>query len=169
MTNENITFQYAELQHLTMLAEVERLAAAQFPADRLPESLRNATLSAERLLQAHQAQNLWVAIRNEKPIGFAMLEVIGEFAHLAEVNVLPAFSQRGIGHYMVDHALVAARQRGFSGVGLTTFLDLPWNAPFYQKVGFTLVGDEQFPFLERALLEERSAGLIQRVAMFYYF
>jgi predicted N-acetyltransferase YhbS len=98
-----------------------------------------------------------------------MLEVIGEFAHLAEVNVLPAFSQRGIGHYLVDHALVAARQRGFSGVGLTTFLDLPWNAPFYQKVGFTLVGDEQFPFLERALLEERSAGLIQRVAMFYYF
>lgn len=169
MTNENITFQFAEPQHLTALAEVERLAAEQFPADRLPESLRHTTVSAERLETAQRVQNLWVALRNEKPIGFVMLETHGEFALLAEVSVLPAFSQRGIGHYLVDHALVAARQRGFSGVGLTTFLDLPWNAPFYQKVGFTLVGDEQFPVLEQFLREERGAGLVQRVAMYYYF
>jgi hypothetical protein len=44
-------------------------------------------------------------------------------------------------------------------VTLTTFRDLPWNAPFYQRMGFIVLTDDSLdPHLREALQAEIAHG-----------
>ncbi|MEM8769986.1 MAG: GNAT family N-acetyltransferase, partial [Pseudomonadota bacterium] len=59
-----------------------------------------------------------------------------------------------------------AAARGLEAVTLTTFADIPWNAPFYAAMGFEVLREQGLtPFLAGALEEERALGLTERVAM----
>ena len=60
-----------------------------------------------------------------------------------------------------------ARDTGLAAVTLTTFRDVPWNAPFYRRAGFTVVDDPP-PGLAELRAAERAEGLDRfgpRVAM----
>jgi hypothetical protein len=50
---------------------------------------------------------------------------------------------------------------------LTTFRHLPWNAPFYQKVGFRILEKANLDEQLAEILEEEAKGLdiTKRVAM----
>jgi len=53
-----------------------------------------------------------------------------------------------------------ARRRGLAGLSLTTFRDVPWNAPFYASVGFAIVeGEDARGALQTYLDREASRGL----------
>jgi GNAT superfamily N-acetyltransferase len=98
-------------------------------------------------------------------VGFAMTEPLGEALHLEQLSVDPAFGRRGIGAALVEHVCAAA---GGRDVTLTTFRDVPWNMPFYERLGFI----EAMPpsdALRRRIEEEAAAGLdpSSRVAMIY--
>jgi hypothetical protein len=61
-----------------------------------------------------------------------------------------------------------ARTSGFSALLLITFQHLPWNAPFYEKLGFSAMDPaERGPGLEGLILEEQQIGIdtSKRVAM----
>jgi hypothetical protein len=50
--------------------------------------------------------------------------------------------------------------RGFSAVTLSTFREVPWNAPFYARRGFVAVAAaDQPPELVRIVERERKQGL----------
>jgi hypothetical protein len=51
-------------------------------------------------------------------------------------------------------------------VTLTTFRDVPWNAPYYERLGFQAIADNS-PGLAEIMREEASRGLdpATRVAM----
>ena len=51
-----------------------------------------------------------------------------------------------------------ARASGLAAVTLTTFRDVPWNAPFYRRVGFEVV-DDPTPGLAAVRAAERAEGL----------
>lgn len=164
-----VEIQLAESRHLSALGEVEKAAASLFPMGRLPEAHLQQTLPRECLQQGVHQGLLWVALKQGSPVGFALLEAWQDIGILAEVDVHPDFSRRGIGGRLVGRCLESAEWRGWQGVGLTTFADLPWNAPFYQRLGFRRVADDAFLPLRQALAQERAAGMYQRVAMFLQF
>ncbi len=58
---------------------------------------------------------------------------------LDEVAVAPAHGRRGIGRALVDEVVAWAAAGGFPSVTLATFRDVPWNAPYYEKLGFEVV------------------------------
>ena len=61
-----------------------------------------------------------------------------------------------------------ARERGFASVTLTTFRHLAWNAPFYARSGFAVLGDQELtPALRQRLQAEADMGLdpTKRIAM----
>jgi GNAT superfamily N-acetyltransferase len=97
-----------------------------------------------------------------------MADVVDSDAYIAEVGVTPEFGGRGIGTRLVEAAIAWARDQGFDAIRLVTFSHLPWNAPFYEKLGFSVV-DRPEPGTELAGLmeEERRAGIeiTNRVAM----
>ena len=63
---------------------------------------------------------------------------------------------------------VRLTDRRLDRVTLTTFEDLPWNAPFYQRLGFRKLTEDELTAPIATLLErERAVGMIRRVAMRY--
>jgi predicted N-acetyltransferase YhbS len=55
--------------------------------------------------------------------------------------VLPAFAGRRIGAALLEAAAERARATGLAGLSLSTFREVPWNAPYYRRLGFSEVAD----------------------------
>ncbi|HEX6420178.1 MAG TPA: GNAT family N-acetyltransferase [Acidimicrobiales bacterium] len=107
--------------------------------------------------------------------GYVLVDVLdapgggpGGSLHVEQVSVDPAFARRGLGRRLIDHAAADARRRGFAALTLTTFRDVPWNAPYYERLGFRPLAEHELgPDLRRILDSESAHGLdpAQRVCM----
>ncbi len=152
--------------HLPQLAAIEQAAATVFPAGFLPETALSDSVPLP-ILEAASAQGLLlVALENEIPVGFALLRSTDDLALLAELDVHPDRARRGIGRRLVAEAEAVMRSRGHEALFLTTFAHVPWNAPWYARLGFTLLPETETPALLRDILQnERARGLEDRVAM----
>lgn len=71
-------------------------------------------------------------------VGFVHVRELDGHAHLEQLSVSPAYGRRGIGRSLVHAALDRARDRGHGAITLRTYVDVPWNAPFYASCGFAV-------------------------------
>lgn len=154
--------------HLEHLQAIERAAAGLFPPGVLPDRHGDDVLPLATFREAADRGELWVATTagSGVPVGFALLGEAGGFAMLMEVDVLPAHGRKGVGKKLVERVAAEALARGRGELYLTTFRGIPWNAPFYARLGFAVVDGERLPAALAAVLEmERRAGLADRVCM----
>ena len=87
-------------------------------------------------------------------------------AHLEQVSVHPAHAGRRIGARLIDAVLGWAHDRGDRQLTLTTFADVPWNAPYYERLGFRPLPDAALaPQLAAELADERQRFAAPRLAM----
>lgn len=92
-------------------------------------------------------------------VGFLTAEAHGDELHIHELDVARRAQGLGLGRALVAAAEEAARAHGFTALTLTTFRDVPWNAPFYARLGFTEVsGDDLGAHLLACVEEERRKG-----------
>lgn len=91
--------------------------------------------------------------------GFIMMWSVDDHAHITEVSVAERFQKRGIGRALINAGEDWAREQIFSAVTLTTFRDVPWNAPFYSTLGYEAFspGDEERDLLA-VQIEEAGSG-----------
>ena len=155
---------------LADLSGIEVAAAAIFPPEDLAPKLREKGLPLSFFEHASSAGHLWIArtVEPEAPVGFAAVILLDGSAHLHELDVLPGHGRRGVGRALVLHVAQWARALGFASLTLTTFRHLPWNAPFYESVGFAAIDDRDLgPQLRAAMAKEAEHGLdpSRRVAM----
>ncbi|WP_242613591.1 GNAT family N-acetyltransferase [Herbihabitans rhizosphaerae] len=100
----------------------------------------------------------------DPPVGFAALGPVDGGTHLYQLAVHPAHGRRGHGSALL-RAVVA---KASDGVTLTTFRDVPWNAPWYVREGFEVYQPAPASGVALILEHERDAGLFElgaRVAM----
>jgi GNAT superfamily N-acetyltransferase len=94
------------------------------------------------------------------PAGYVLVDDVDDQAHVEQVSVDPAWSRRGLGRMLLDHVAAVARREGRTSVTLTTFQDVPWNAPYYARCGFrALAPDELGPGLRAVRDSEAAHGL----------
>jgi GNAT superfamily N-acetyltransferase len=94
------------------------------------------------------------------PVGYARIEVVDGHAHLGQLSVHPDHGRRGIGTALLDAVVRWAADRGDTSITLTTFRDVPWNAPLYRKRGYAdLPASEWGPELAAAVASEADHGL----------
>jgi len=148
-----------------LLPAVE-LAAARLFLDRLDETgltpaMVENTNSTADFARAQQAGMLWVAVTaQDEPVGFALLAEIDGSIHLEELDVHPTHGRRGIGAALLMQVCAWAKAAAYPGVTLSTFRDVPWNAPFYARHGFRVLRpDEMTPGLVRLRQGEQRRGL----------
>jgi GNAT superfamily N-acetyltransferase len=72
----------------------------------------------------------------EEIVGFALCSDRGDDLYLDQLSVLPRHGRRGLGSRLVRRCLQEAEARAFKRVSLSTFRKVPWNGPFYRKLGF---------------------------------
>ncbi len=46
---------------------------------------------------------------------------------------------------LLERVIESARQMGYPAVTLTTFREVPWNAPFYTRLGFAMLDELTLP------------------------
>src|SRR5262249_7315618 len=129
----------------------------------------NETTALNVLQNAQREGHLWVALLDDVAVGFAHVEVIErDAAHLEEIDVSPAHGRRGVGTRLVLQVCDWAASSGYGSVTLTTFRALPWNMPFYARLGFEIVPRAQLsPALSAIVDDETRRGLdpARRVVM----
>lgn len=152
------------------LPDIERSAGLLFEAGPGRFALgRAAELIDVREHRAYIARGRsLVAFVGERRVGFLLAEPAGRALHIVEMSVHADYQRQGIGAGMLRALIVDAGNSGFDALTLTTFTDVPWNAPFYVRLGFVTVDDLQAnPRLAGLLRAEQDAGLPvdRRVAM----
>jgi len=169
---------------LERLREIEREAGRLFVDVGMPEIAADEPPPLAVLERCRAEGWAWVVTADADgdtladdgvPVGYVIVDVLdepgpgpGRSAHVEQVSVDPAFAGRRLGQRLLDHVADQARRRGLDAVTLTTFRDVPWNAPYYERCGFrVLAGDELGPGLRRVRDAETVHGLdpAQRVCM----
>jgi GNAT superfamily N-acetyltransferase len=166
------TVRAARLDDLAALPQIERKAAAAFAqylrqTGMTPAAFEDVS-TVEELESAMRGGRLWVATREDRPVAFAWVEAVAGYAHLEEVDVDPAHARRGLGGALIDVVCAWAVSKRLEAVTLTTFRDVPWNAPYYARLGFSEVDPATLsPEHVQIVREEESRGFdpAKRVTM----
>ena len=134
------------------LIDVEQRAAGLFRHHGYPHIADEPMASLAELRALMADQSVWVAATESgEPVGFAIAGPLGRFFHLRELSVDPAHGRRGLGAALVGAVVAAAEAAGCDGVSLTTFRSVPFNQPFYERLGFA----ELAPAVAPAALKEQ--------------
>jgi GNAT superfamily N-acetyltransferase len=109
----------------------------------------------------------WVAETDDgKLVAFLCAERCGDELHIWEFAVAQEWQRAGIGRRMIDAVFAYAKASGSKAVTLTTFSDVPWNAPWYARVGFELLDEGKIGERLAAIVrQETERGLPRRCAM----
>jgi N-acetylglutamate synthase-like GNAT family acetyltransferase len=67
------------------------------------------------------------------------MKLPGGTAWLDQLSVLDRWQGRGLGAALIDRTAERARELGYDTLYLSTYLGVPWNAPFYERRGFSSV------------------------------
>ena len=79
---------------------------------------------------------LLVSVDENGPVGFALCRLQAKTLYLDQLSVDPAHGRLGIGRSLIMHVLALAEEHKRSSVTLSTFREVPWNGPYYRKLGF---------------------------------
>ncbi|MCH4873004.1 GNAT family N-acetyltransferase [Pseudomonas sp. TMW22091] len=117
-------------------------------------------MSIARHSQLIALSTCWVALDAEtRPQGFLSAEQHGNDLHIHELSVMQSMQGQGTGRRLIEAAMEYARSTRLSFVTLTTFTNVPWNAPFYSRLGFqTKATKDLDQRLEGILSEEYKHG-----------
>ena len=160
----------AKARDASLLPEIERSSGEifrQWPGlewiadDTVQSAERHRALIAEGLALVAEVQGFGIA-------AFLNGEVTPDALHIWQIAVHRDRQRQGIGRQLIEAAGRFAADRGLDAVTLTTFREVPWNEPYYQRLGFvTLDGEDLGPRLRAVLNSEGQAGIpmAQRCAM----
>ncbi|WP_181243698.1 GNAT family N-acetyltransferase [Chamaesiphon polymorphus] len=151
----------ARFEELPLLSRIENSAAVLFLDTPYAFLVNDEPLSLDFVRQQYQAKRVWVAVDcHEIVVGYAIAREVDETLYLQQIDVEPEHGRRGIGSALIKTVCNWAKQQGYSIVSLSTFRDLPWNAPFYSKMGFCPVDEAELTTgFQQIRLKESEAGL----------
>jgi GNAT superfamily N-acetyltransferase len=160
-------------EELPLLRDIERASGEIFRDIGMAEIADDEPLSLAELAHYQEAGRAWVisegGTADGKLVAFLLAEPVDGNLHVAQVSVHPAAAGRRLGQALIEHLARLAAGQGAAGLTLTTYRDVPWNAPYYRRLGFIEIPEARLSPGLRAIRDlERTAGLDSwpRVAMF---
>lgn len=125
---------------IPLIREIERASAQRFIG--LMDALAEDAPSPADVLAARIATGgLLVAVEAETPVAFVMFRPVEDGLYIEQIDVLPSHEGRRIGAALIDSVGERARIAGLKRLTLSTFRDVPWNAPYYRRLGFVDIAD----------------------------
>ncbi|HBU6133722.1 GNAT family N-acetyltransferase [Enterobacter sp. 168J2] len=155
----NIYIRPTTSDDVAALPAIERAAGERFRDDPdLAWLADGEVISAEQHLDYAERGLSWLALANDRPVGFILTEVHPSSLFIVELSVDLAWQGKGIGRQLIARAADHARKLGLTSLTLTTFRNVPWNAPFYARMGFEMM-TTLTPELRQKREEETAHGL----------
>ncbi|WP_280493907.1 GNAT family N-acetyltransferase [Nocardia farcinica] len=146
---------------LCVLQDIERAAGKPFADVGMTEVAEDEPPTLATLREYLAEDRAWVCVdASDRPIGYLVLDLVDGNAHIDQVSVHPDHSGHRLGKQLIDHAVAWARDHGLPAVTLTTFVDVPWNGPYYARLGFhVLTPETETPGLRALRAAEAAHGL----------
>ena len=156
-----VTISAARADDLASLVEIERAAGETFRSLGMDLVADDDPGSPEELMAYAEGGRAFVALGvDDRPLGYLLLDVVDDAAHIEQVSVHPDHARQGIGRALIERAAAWATARDLRALTLTTYLDVPWNGPYYERLGFRyLAHQEETPGLRDIRQHERAVGL----------
>ena len=151
----------ASLTDLPALRDIERAAGEPFRALDMATIADDEPPTIDELTTYQRDGRAWVWVDgDDRPAAYVLIDVIDGYAHIEQVSVHPGHSRRGVGRALMDHVAAWGAARELAGLTLTTFADVPWNAPYYERLGFRVLADDELsPGLRAVRADEAAKGL----------
>jgi len=143
------------------LGPLERAAASRFAGIGLERIAAGRPTSDAEYREAIAGGRLWVVeAAGGTVVGLAIAALLDGEGFLAEISVHPDHA----GHRLAARLIVAvedwAAGQGCRSLRLTTFREVPWNRPYYERLGFTLLDEAAAgPQLRAVRARERARGV----------
>src|SRR5262245_15911295 len=168
MSETDYIVRLARVNELPLLQEIERAAGELFVQIGLDRVANDETLPIDFLREQQRLGLVWVvADKNDRPVGFAATRDLDGALHIEEIAVCPAHGRRGLGKRMIERVCDRAGGQGYASVTLSTFRDVPWNAPYYARIEFRVLEERELSEGLSALLdqEKQTWAPLARVCM----
>lgn len=151
----------ATLDDLPRIQSIERAAGEAFRSVGMDAIAEDEPIGEAEFGRFVASGGAWVACGSGGAVvAYLLTERVDSTVHVEQVTVHPEFARRGLGAGLIDVAATWARDKGLYGLTLTTFRDVPWNAPYYRRLGFTELLESQWgPDLTAKVARESAAGL----------
>jgi GNAT superfamily N-acetyltransferase len=146
---------------LPVLQDLERAAGQQFRTVGMAEIAEDEPLPLRELAAYEREGRAWVAVdRDQRVLAYLIADLVDGNVHVEQVSVHPDGARRGIGRSLLEHVAGWADSRGAAALTLTTFAEVPWNAPYYERCGFRRLGEAELtPGLRAIRRREADHGL----------
>nr|WP_246211096.1 GNAT family N-acetyltransferase [Phytoactinopolyspora alkaliphila] len=114
--------------------------------------------SVHDLAEYQEAGRAWVFTdEHDTPVAYLLVQAVDGCAHVEQVSVRPEFARRGIGRRLIDVAEEWAVRHGLEALTLTTYAEVAWNAPYYERLGFRSLSDHELTAGLREIRDEEKA------------
>jgi GNAT superfamily N-acetyltransferase len=92
------------------------------------------------LSRYQQAGRAWVAVDDaDRPVGYLIADPVDGCLYIEQVSVHPSRAHQAVGRALIEESARWAATAGLAGLTLTTFAEVPWNAPYYLRCVFEIV------------------------------
>ncbi|TDU74205.1 GNAT family N-acetyltransferase [Streptomyces sp. KS 21] len=149
------------IDELPLLQAIERAAGECFRGIGMPEIADDEPLPLDELARYQRAGLAWAAVTEAgAPLAYLIADRVDGNLHIEQVSVHPDGARRRIGRSLLEHLAARAAAESIPALTLTTFEDVPWNAPYYARCGFERLADgELSPGLKDIRDREAEHGL----------
>jgi ribosomal protein S18 acetylase RimI-like enzyme len=155
----DVIFRFAALHDAQSIREIEFEAGQRFVSVDMAGIADAPPMELEVVERKIDAGEIIVAVdadSDDARIGFVMFEPQPTRIYVQELDVLTTHAGQHIGAALIGQVAQLARERALKQLVLSTFRDVPWNAPYYRRLGFC---DIDFAELDAALIERRNAHI----------
>ena len=160
----------AALEHLAALADIELRAATRFHGWEVPPDVFAEATPLATLERAQAAGSPLGRARSHQvsASGSRTSSVRANASTSRRLDVLPEHGGRGLGRALVGAIERWASENGVVELTLTTYREVPWNAPFYMRLGFAIIEPAELDAelsARRAVETERGLDSMPRVVL----
>ena len=132
----------ARAAELQVLRDIDVATGQMFRDIGMPEIAEYDPWPLPDLEHARAAGLLWVIPgKAGQPVAFLIRSMVDGCLHIDQLSVDPGCARRGLGGALLEHAARRAAADGVPALTLTTFAHVPWNAPYYARLGFRILDD----------------------------
>ncbi|MEJ8638220.1 MULTISPECIES: GNAT family N-acetyltransferase [Streptomyces] len=151
----------AAAAELPLLQDIERAAGDPFRSLGMAAIADDEPPALDLLEHCRREGRAWVAADDEgHPLAYLIHDEVDGTAHVEQVSVHPAAAHRRLGRGLIDHLGGRAAGSGLDALTLTTFAEVPWNAPYYARLGFRVLDEAELTEgLRRIRRAEKECGL----------
>jgi predicted N-acetyltransferase YhbS len=152
-----ITFRFAGQPDVDAIRTIEFEAGQRFFSVDMAGIADAPPMDLELVARKIAAREIIVAVDADATcMGFVMFEPQPARIYVQELDVLTSHAGQRIGAALIEQVAQLARAQRLPQLILSTFREVPWNAPYYRRLGFRDIEEAE---LDAALIERRDAHI----------